>query len=223
MSNTFNFKRFWNYFTYDLISAKNNTGLSLAIAGAAPVFTYAIYQIFALLFDGKTAYMPSGVKIAAIVIAVFISILYFPTKQYGSLTDKRAGADWLMLPASRLEKWFSLLLITCLVVPAFLFAELFATAQTLKPYFRWDLWSLRLQPNKSLCGPAMERIHYRGGWKTCHQRPLCPVSEFLPKHTLLHSRCHLFQKEQDRHDFPLKLCAYYSPFYAFNRCRQNLF
>lgn len=135
MSNTFNFKRFWKYFTYDLISAKNNTGLSLAIAGAAPVFTYAIYQIFALLFDGKTAYMPSGVKIAAIVIAVFISILYFPTKQYGSLTDKRAGADWLMLPASRLEKWFSLLLITCLVVPAFLFVELFATDKLLSLIF----------------------------------------------------------------------------------------
>lgn len=135
MNNTFNFKRFRSYFTYDLISAKNNTGLSLAILGATPVFTYAIYQIFALVLNGETAIIPSGVKIAAIVIAVFISILYFPVKQYGPLTDKKAGSDWLMLPASRLEKWFSLLLVTCVVVPAFLFVELFVTDRLLNLIF----------------------------------------------------------------------------------------
>lgn len=127
MSNTFNMKRFLNYFCYDLTSAKNNAGLSLAINGAMPIFTFAIYEIFSLLFTGSATNLPLGAKIMAYIVAVLIITLYFPTKQYGNLTNKRSGSSWLMLPASGLEKWLSMLLVTCLVLPVLLFAELLLT------------------------------------------------------------------------------------------------
>lgn len=124
MSNTFNFKRFWNYLVHDLRSACADSGLTLAIVGAMPIFQYFITQAFSLILQGHTMTMGPAGKITAYAVAIVIAVIFFPVKHYGSLTDKKAGSDWVLLPASRLEKWLSMLLLTCLALPLFLFAEL---------------------------------------------------------------------------------------------------
>jgi len=120
MSNVFSAKRFGKYFVYDLGRAKDNFGLSLLILGLLPVVMYVLYQVFSLigpshgfgLADGN-----SGNRFLSLIIAVAVAVMVFPVKVYGPLTDRRSGTAFLMLPASTLEKWLSMVLITCIVLP----------------------------------------------------------------------------------------------------------
>ena len=120
MSNVFSAKRFGKYFVYDLGRAKDNFGLSLLILGLLPVAFYVLYQLFSLI--GPAHSFGSGAGFSAyrglsLIIAVFVAVAVFPVKVYGPLTDKRSGSAFLMLPASTLEKWLSMVLITCIVLP----------------------------------------------------------------------------------------------------------
>jgi hypothetical protein len=56
-----------------------------------------------------------------------VVILGAGVKLYGFVTEKRAGSDFVMLPASTTEKWLSLALIVCIVLPVVLFALLFVS------------------------------------------------------------------------------------------------
>lgn len=123
MNNTFDIKRFRKYFVYDLINAKNNCGLTLLLLGAMPVFLFFFYELFSLIGAGRFTPVGLGAKIPSLVTAFTIAALYFPAKHYGLITDKKAGSSWVLLPASKLEKWVSILLMTCVVVPVVLVAE----------------------------------------------------------------------------------------------------
>ena len=123
MNNTFDIKRFWKYFVYDLTNAKNNCGLTLLLLGAMPVFMFFFYELFSFIGAGSFSPVHMGAKIPSIITAFVIAALFFPAKHYGQITGKKEGSAWILLPASKLEKWFSMLLVTCVAVPAFLLAE----------------------------------------------------------------------------------------------------
>ena len=127
MNNVFDSKRFGNYFLYDLRRAKNNYLISLLLMGLMPVAFYLIYQFFSLITGHGVTELPIESKIAAICISVCAVMLGAGAKIYGSITEKRAGSDFLMLPASTLEKWLSMVLIVCIVLPVALFALLFVS------------------------------------------------------------------------------------------------
>lgn len=127
MSNTFEIKRFGNYLLHDIRTAVADSGLALVIIGAMPVFQYLIPEVFSLVFTGHSMEMGAWGKIPAYLSAVLIAGIFFPVRHYGGLTEKQQGSNWLMLPASTLEKWFSMLLVTCVVVPMALIAELLLT------------------------------------------------------------------------------------------------
>ena len=127
MNNVFDFKRFGNYFLYDLRRAKNNYLISLLLMGLMPVAIYLIYQFFSLITGHGVTELPVESKIAAICISVCAVMLGAGAKIYGSITEKRAGSDFLMLPASTLEKWLSMVLIVCIVLPVALFVLLFVS------------------------------------------------------------------------------------------------
>ena len=126
-SNIFSFDRFGKYFCYDLRSAYNRFGLSALILGSIPVFTFVTSQLISLLVSREFTNLGSGPQISAFVTAICIVVLMAPVKLYGHVTDRRAGSDWLMIPASALEKTLSMLLITCVVVPAVFFSLFFLT------------------------------------------------------------------------------------------------
>ena len=127
MNNVFDFKRFGNYFLYDLRRAKNNYAISLLVIGLLPVALFIITQFFSLITGNGVTELSDVPKIVAIFAGIAIVMLSAGARIYGSITEKRAGSDYLMLPASTLEKWLSMVLITCLVLPVILFALLFAT------------------------------------------------------------------------------------------------
>ena len=117
MSNVFNINRFGRYFMNELAVARRNAGLSLAIVSCMPVFVLVVYEFFALVFTGSFQPVHIIAIVASYIISQMIAVIAFPMRQYGKLTDRRAGSDWLLLPASGLEKYLSLLLVSCVVVP----------------------------------------------------------------------------------------------------------
>ncbi len=127
MSEVFNINRFWKYFIHDLKSAKSNYWLSLIVCGLTPLVGYIIYEIPNLLFQHHFGNYQTDARVVLIFFAFFIVLMSFPAKAYGSLTDKKAGSNWILLPASTLEKYISMVLITCIVVPAALCAIVLAS------------------------------------------------------------------------------------------------
>lgn len=123
MSNVFNIKRAAYYFVHDLNTAKNNYLYSMLILGLMPIISFVLCQLFALIFNnGQFAEVDDAFQTATFVICCATLLITFPIKQYGRLTDKRYGSDWLMLPASTFEKWLSIILLTCVALPVVFFA-----------------------------------------------------------------------------------------------------
>lgn len=126
MSNTFNIKRFWKYFVYDLNNARNNFGLSLLTLGLAPVAIFAVWEIICLAMTGEPSNFGAGTKPVIFSLLFLIYIIAAPSKLYGRLTDRSHGTGFILLPASVLEKFLSMVLITgvvllfCLMVLFFL-------------------------------------------------------------------------------------------------------
>ena len=120
MNNVFDFKRFGNYFAYDLRRAINNYGISLLLLGLAPVILYTLHVLTSLLRGGGIAPIDGSLKIVISGIVILATAVSAGVKIYGMVTDKRSGSDFLMLPASTLEKWLSMVRMVCVAVPAVL-------------------------------------------------------------------------------------------------------
>lgn len=127
MNNIFDIKRFGNYCLYDLRRAKNNYALSLLIMGLIPVILYIVFQFVSLISGSGVGEMPDEMKFMGIFIVYLVVIFGAGTKIYGNVTEKRAGSDFLMLPASTFEKWLSMALVVCVAVPLVLLVLLFAS------------------------------------------------------------------------------------------------
>ncbi|MGM9792278.1 MAG: hypothetical protein ACI3Y4_07765 [Candidatus Cryptobacteroides sp.] len=117
MNNVFSAKRFGKYFSYDLKHCMDTFGLSLLILGLMPMITFLFASIISFIVSGDWVPDNTVNRIVAAVIAVFIATIMFPIKAYGEITDKKAGSNFLMVPASTFEKWLSGSLMTLVIVP----------------------------------------------------------------------------------------------------------
>lgn len=126
MSNTFNINRFGKYFVYDLKRQWKNVGMLMLIFALFPIIFYMLYMFFAALFDGGLMKIFIGLEIdgpagwtrfGVFAVMSTIFVMLFPSRAYGEITNKAKGSEWLMLPASRLEKFTSMMLISLIVIP----------------------------------------------------------------------------------------------------------
>lgn len=126
MSNTFNFSRFGKYFVYDLKRQWKNIGMLMLIFSLFPIIFYMIYMFFAAMFDGGLMKIfigleidgpAGGTRFGVFAVMSTIFVMLFPSRAYGEITNKAKGSEWLMLPASRLEKFTSMMLISLVVIP----------------------------------------------------------------------------------------------------------
>lgn len=117
MKKYFDFSRFGKYLGYDLVNAKNRYGLSAMITGVLLAVVFVFFQLFSLLFLGSFEQFPLPVKIISFACIMVVMTVAAPVKLYGFLTEKRAGSDWLLIPASSLEKFISMLVVLCIVLP----------------------------------------------------------------------------------------------------------
>lgn len=117
MNEVFNFRRFGKYFAYDLDNAKNNYGLSLVVIACIPLIALFVTESFSLIWGNGLKPTPTFQRVGCFIIACAIVVLSFPAKAYGSVTERRCGSEWILIPASSFEKFLSMVLMTCVVLP----------------------------------------------------------------------------------------------------------
>ena len=124
MNETFEFGRFWTYFKYDLKQMwRNHSKAAILIGGASAIF-YVIWLLFSLVFVQRWTTPPIEARLVVLCLAFAVLELY-QVRTYGYLTDKKAGSAWLMVPASKTEKFVSMILTTTLVLPLLFFVVYF--------------------------------------------------------------------------------------------------
>lgn len=126
MSNTFNFKRFVKYLTYDLVIAWRKSGINVIATAMLPLWFYIIFQVFSLIFEGHLSNFHVIGIIVAYAISFVITSIACPVKLYGGITKKKTGTDWLLIPASSFEKFLSMVLVCCIAVPILWFGTIAA-------------------------------------------------------------------------------------------------
>ena len=125
MNEVFNFKRFGTYFLYDLRQMWRKHSRPAFLIGCSIAILYVIWVLFSLIFT--QSWNAPGVEVRSTLLLVAFTILeLYQARTYGYLTDPREGAEWLMVPASRAEKFVSMILMTLFVIPV-LFLVVFFT------------------------------------------------------------------------------------------------
>lgn len=133
MSNIFNINRFNKVLGYDLKNIIHNYGPAMIIMMLMP-FIAVFFYVFIQLFSSEELEFPSSVArwIIFFITGVAMYMSYGSTT-YGYLTDKRAGPDYILLPASTTEKFTSMFIISALIVPVvFMAGYLFIDWLTVK-------------------------------------------------------------------------------------------
>lgn len=114
----FNFRRFGKYFASDIKTCWANYGLSLlTISLLLPVIIYVITGAINVLASSTWDGPDTGLRFFVFCMAVLCMVITMPVKCYGKITEKQYGSFWLTLPASRLEKFISMIVMTCIIVP----------------------------------------------------------------------------------------------------------
>lgn len=114
----FNFSRFGKYFVSDLKTCAANYGISmLATTILLPVALYVIRVAIHALAYSTWEGPELGLRLFCFAMALVFIVTLMPVKCYGKLTEKQYGSFWLTLPASRLEKFISMFIMTCLIAP----------------------------------------------------------------------------------------------------------
>ncbi len=116
VNDTFSAKRFGQYFKYDLRQLWHNNGKAALALGFISVICYIIWVAFSLIINGT--WQAPGLVARLVFFGIGSMILvFYQTRTYGYLTEKKAGQSWLMVPASHLEKFVSMMIITIIVIP----------------------------------------------------------------------------------------------------------
>ena len=114
----FNFRRFGKYFLTDIRGCWASYGLGIVTICILPlVIMYALTGAGSMVFNLSWNGPALGARTMAALVSMISLVLTMPAKCYGKITEKRYGSFWLTLPASRLEKFLSMFLIACVIVP----------------------------------------------------------------------------------------------------------
>lgn len=127
MKEVFDIRRFGKYLAYDLWNAKNSALLSLVITGLMPIIFYVVCLLCNWIFFDDGCFDFSAGRVLAFITAYFVAIIVLPIKIFGKITDRRSGSNWLMVPALTFEKFLSLVVISCIVIPVCLVLLLLAS------------------------------------------------------------------------------------------------
>ncbi len=130
MNETFNFKRFFKCLRADLTRGASRFGVTLICIGLFPVYIGLLDAIDLVVqkVRGFEYGMPETNRAWFILILVaLILALTLPKSLYGHVTDKRAGADFILTPASSLEKYLSMAVVCLIVAPAVFFGLYFGS------------------------------------------------------------------------------------------------
>lgn len=112
----FNLKRFGKYFVYDLRQSVKKVMSFMILPVAMPL----LLEFMTRFTNEAGPQMDSRTGIFTTLL-ILLGIIC-PARLYGGLTVKDKGTEWLMLPASRGEKYLSMELITLFLLPLYFIA-----------------------------------------------------------------------------------------------------
>ena len=98
---------------------EHHSKAAIMIGGASAIF-YVIWVLASLVFTQHWSSPIIYARMGVFLLAFAILELYM-VRSYGYLTEKKAGSNWLMVPASKAEKFVSMLLMVCIVIPLLFF------------------------------------------------------------------------------------------------------
>lgn len=150
----FNGRRFGAWFKYDLKQMWRNQMKAALGIGLSGLILYAFVVSYNLVINHVWC-GPSGDARMFIFIFAFLALEFRQTATYGFLTDKSKGSAWLMAPASTLEKWTGMMLMTLIVIPVLFFVAFFGVD--------WLLCAIDHSMGDSLMGVLADGVvKYRG-------------------------------------------------------------
>ena len=118
MKEILDFKRFGKYFGSDIRTCWANFGLSLlTISILLPIAIYIISTALKQIMTQHWSGPGFEIRLFIFIVAMFCIIVTMPVKCYGRITEKQYGSFWLTLPASKLEKVLSMVLISAVIIP----------------------------------------------------------------------------------------------------------
>ncbi len=114
----FNINRFGRYLMTDVRNAVSNYGISILVMATLGLSCNVFAGLFNMIVSDGWQGMGIYVRTALFLIAITVTLLSAPSKLYGHITEKKAGSAFLTLPVSTLEKTLSMVIVSCILVPA---------------------------------------------------------------------------------------------------------
>ena len=142
MNNTFEWTRFCKVVRKDFSNIWQNAGTTLLIITLLPIAAWLLW--WALSGVEEMPPIVPEVRWCFIAGAVFLAAMVSPSRMYRTCNLQKEGIYFAMLPASKLEKYLSMLLFTIVVCPLLcllggIVLDYFLTLLPFGPYRKW-LW-----------------------------------------------------------------------------------
>lgn len=142
MNNTFEWSRFCKVVRKDFSNIWQNAGTSLLIITLLPILAWLLW--WALSGIEEMPAIAPEVRWCFIAGSVLLAAMVSPSRMYRTANLQKEGIYFAMLPASKLEKYLSMLLFTIVVCPLMCFLgsmvlDYFLTLLPFGPYNKW-LW-----------------------------------------------------------------------------------
>ena len=190
MNNTFDWTRFCKVVRKDFSNIWQNAGTSLLIITLLPILAWLLWWALSGI-EEMPAIVPE-VRWCFIAGSVFLAAMVSPSRMYRTANLQKEVIYFAMLPASKLEKYLSMLLFTIVVCPLLCFLggmvlDYFLTLLPFGPYNKW-LWQT------DYLADALDgyRGLVSGAFPNVNENTLMLVQVFTPWKVVLYALlCHL--------------------------------
>lgn len=190
MNNTFDWTRFCKVVRKDFNNIWRNAGTSLLIITLLPILAWLLW--WALSGVEEIPAIAPEVRWCFIAGSVLLAAMVSPSRMYRTANLQKEGIYFAMLPASKLEKYLSMLLFTIVVCPLLCFLggmvlDYFLTLLPFGPYNKW-LWQT------DYLADALDgyRALVAGKFPDVNQDTMLLVQVFTPWKVVLYALfCHL--------------------------------
>ena len=190
MNNTFDWTRFCKVVRKDFNNIWRNAGTSLLIITLLPILAWLLW--WALSGIEEIPAIAPEVRWCFIAGSVLLAAMVSPSRMYRTANLQKEGIYFAMLPASKLEKYLSMLLFTIVVCPLLCFLggmvlDYFLTLLPFGPYNKW-LWQT------DYLADALDgyRALVAGKFPDVNQDTMLLVQVFTPWKVVLYALfCHL--------------------------------
>jgi hypothetical protein len=116
-NDVFNMNRFGRYLVTDIKNVISRYGINLLVMVATSLTAYLLVGFFTLIVGNGWHSMTIAGRSIAMGITYLILVISAPGKIFGFITDKKEGSEYLLVPASTLEKTISMVLVCCILLP----------------------------------------------------------------------------------------------------------